>query len=177
MDVSTARRHTGWLGTGGGTRGMNSVHNLPAKLQVEATSSLPPEKPHILLFWDESSGTSTSLSPKGSSSSENERQDLEMDKGKNVQNDIRKMIDKLESENDKKIDEEKKKENQKKEKKVRKDSKIKKKENKNALEDELGMTNLQGLGPETRQGPSPASSYLDSGNLARGTRSSPVGSN
>ena len=148
---------------------MNPVHNLPAKLQVEATSSLPPEKPHILLFWDDSSGTSTSLSP---SSSENERQDLEMDKGKNVQNDIRKMIDKLESENDKKIDEEKKKENQKKEKKVRKDSKIKKKENKNALEDDLRMTNLQGLGPETRRGRSPTPSYLESEDLDMDSRSS-----
>ena len=84
------------------------------------------------------------------------------------------MIDKIESENDKKIKEEKKKENQKKEKKVRKDSKIKKKEDKNALEDDQMMTNLQGLGPETRRGRSPTPSNLESKDLETDSRSSAV---
>jgi hypothetical protein len=40
-------------------------------------------------------------------------------------------------------------------KKVRKNTKIKKKEDRNDLKDDNRMTNLQGLGPETRQGRSP----------------------
>ena len=152
---------------------MNLVHHLPAKLQVEATSTLPPEKPHILLFWNQSSGTSSS-SPPGSTSSEKGGMALDLDKGKHVQNnlEVRDLIKKIESgteENARKREEEKKKENQ---KKVKKNSEMKKKEDKDDLKDETRMTNLQGLGPETRQGRSPTPSYLDSGDLNRVERSS-----
>ena len=41
-NLSPTSRYTGWLGTGGGTRGMNQVQDLPAKLRGEATSTLPP---------------------------------------------------------------------------------------------------------------------------------------
>jgi hypothetical protein len=62
-----------------------------------------------------------------------------------------------------------KKENQ---KKVMKNTKMKKKEDSNDLEDDKRMTNLKGLGPETRQGRSPTPSYLSSGDLASAARSS-----
>ena len=95
------------------------------------------------------------------------------------------MIDKIESEVDLEKEESCKKEESKKQEDKRKlfrKAEVKKKEDEESnididLKVMTRMTNLQGLGPETRQGPSPASSYLDSGNLARGTRSSPVGSN
>jgi hypothetical protein len=154
---------------------MNQVRDLPVKLQGEATSTLPPEKPHILLFWNQSSGTSSS-SPRGSTSSEKERKvlDLNLDKEKLVQNklEVRNMIEKIESGtemNARKLGEEKKKENQ---KKVKKNSEMRKKEDNDDLKDETKMTNLQGLGPETRQGRSPTPSYLDSGDLLRVARSS-----
>ena len=99
---------------------------------------------------------------------------LDLDKGKHVQNnlEVRNLIEKIESgteENVKKKEEEKKKENQ---KKVKKNSEMKKKEDKDDLKDETRMTNLQGLGPDTRQGRSPTPSYLDSGDLIRVSRSS-----
>ena len=127
MDLSPARRCTGWLSTGGGTRGMNLVHHLPAKLQVEATSTLPPEmRPHILLFGNQGSGTSSS-SPPGSSSSEKGSMTLDLDKGKLIQNNlaVKNMIEKIESGTEENIKkkEEKKKENQ---KKVRKNTEMKK---------------------------------------------------
>ena len=62
-----------------------------------------------------------------------------------------------------------KKENQ---KKVMKNTKMKKKEDSNDLDDDKRMTNLQGLGPETRHGRSPTPSYLGSGDLDRAARSS-----
>jgi hypothetical protein len=49
---------------------------------------------------------------------------------------------------------------------------MKKKEDSIDLKVETRMTYLQGLGPETRQGPSPTSSFLGSGDLAKVTRSS-----
>ena len=152
---------------------MNQVQDLPAKLRGEATSTLPPEKPHILLFWNQSSGTSSS-SPQGSTSSEKGRMVLDLDKGKHVQNklEVRNLIKKIESgteENARKREEERKKENQ---KKVKKNSEIRKKEDKDDLKDETRMTNLQGLGPDTRQGRSPTPSNLDSGDLFRVARSS-----
>ena len=152
---------------------MNQVRDLPVKLRGEATSTLPPEKPHILLFWNQSSGTSSS-SPRGSTSSEKGRMELDLDKEKLVQNklEVRNLIKKIESgteENVRKQEEERKKENQ---KKVKKNSEIRKKEDKDDLKDETRMTNLQGLGPDTRQGRSPTPSYLDSGDLIRVSRSS-----
>ena len=62
-----------------------------------------------------------------------------------------------------------KKENQ---KKMMKKTKIKKKEDCIDLDEDTRMTNLQGLGPETRQGRSPTPSYLGSGDLQRASRSS-----
>ena len=152
---------------------MNQVRDLPVKLRGEATSTLPPEKPHILLFWNQSSGTSSS-SPRGSTSSEKGGRELDLDKEQLVQNklEVRNLIKKIESgteENVRKQEEERKKENQ---KKVKKNSEIRKKEDKDDLKDETRMTNLQGLGPETRQGRSPTPSYLDSGDLIRVSRSS-----
>ena len=94
---------------------------------------------------------------------------------------VKKLIEKiesefeLESEENCKKEESKKKEN---EKKLVRKTKMKKKEEENIdidLKVKTRKTYLQGLGPETRQGPSPTSSYLDSGDLARVTRSSSAG--
>ena len=127
-------------------------------------------RPHILLFGTQGSGTSTS-SPPGSSSSA--KGSMNLDKGKHTPNNlaVKNLIEKIESgtEENLKKKEEMKKENQ---KKVMKNTKMKKKEDSNDLEDDIRMTNLQGLGPETRQGQSPTSSYLGSGDLDRAARSS-----
>jgi hypothetical protein len=144
-------------------------------------------RPHILPFGSSGSGTSAwTTSPPGSPSSCSVRKrKLSLEKQHVNPNTlaVKGMIDKIESEVDLEKEESCKKEESKKQEDKRKlfrKAEVKKKEDEELsidLKVMTRMTNLQGLGPETRQGPSPASSYLDSGNLARGTRSSPVGSN
>ena len=87
---------------------------------------------------------------------------------------VKKLIEKieLESEENYKKEESKKKENA---KELMRKTKMKKKEEVIDLKVKTRKTYLQGLGPETRQGPSPTSSYLDSGDLARVARSSSAG--
>ena len=147
------------------------VHHLPTTLQLEATSALPPEvRPHILPFRNPGSGTSSSTT--GSSSSA--RKKTSIDKIKIVIPNklaVKKLIEKIELESEEKYKKEeyKKKENT---KVLMKKTEMKKKEDVIDLEVKTRMTYLQGLGPETRQGPSPTSSYLGSGDLARASRSS-----
>jgi hypothetical protein len=146
LDLSPSRSCTGWLSTGGGTRGIYLVHHLPAKLRLEATSTLPPEvRPHILPFGNQGLGTSSS-SPPGSSSSA--RRKILLDKSTIIPNKlaVKKLIEKIELESEKNY---KKKENKKKEnpKELMKKTEIKKKEDCIDLEVETKMTNLQGLGP------------------------------
>ena len=74
----------------------------------------------------------------------------------------------LESEENCEKKEDKKKENP---KKLMKKTEVKNKEECIDLEVKTKMTNLQGLGPETRQGQSPTPSYLGSGDLDRAPRS------
>ena len=94
---------------------------------------------------------------------------------------VKKLIEKIESEFDLESEESCKKEepkNKENEKKLVRKTKMKKKEEENIdidLKVKTRKTYLQGFGPETRQGPSPTSSYLDSGDLARVTRSSSAG--
>ena len=91
---------------------------------------------------------------------------------------VKKLIKKIESEFDLESEESCKKEESKKkenEKKLVRKTTMKKKEDNIDLKVKTRKTYLQGLGPETRQGPSPTSSYLDSGDLARVTRSSSAG--
>ena len=61
------------------------------------------------------------------------------------------------------------------EKEMSKKTMMKKKEDILDLSVKTVTAYLQGLGPETRQGPAPTSSYLESGDLARVSRSSSAG--
>ena len=125
-------------------------------------------RPHILPFRNPGSGTSSSTT--GSSSSA--RKKTSIDKIKIVIPNklaVKKLIEKIELESEEKYKKEeyKKKENT---KVLMKKTEMKKKEDVIDLEVKTRMTYLQGLGPETRQGPSPTSSYLGSGDLARVSR-------
>ena len=85
-------------------------------------------------------------------------------------------LESLESIEDHKQEETKKKENEKKE--SRKKVTMKKEEeevSKKYLSVKTKTAYLQGLGPETRQGPTPTSSNLESGDSSRGSESSSAG--
>jgi hypothetical protein len=126
-------------------------------------------RPHILPFGNPGSGTSSS--PPGSSSSARKKT-TSLDKlvipNKLA---VQKLIEKIELESEEiyKKEESKKKENV---KELMRKTKTKKKEEVIDLKVKTRKTYLQGLGPETRQGRSPTSSYLGSGDLVRATRSS-----